>query len=72
MVLICNNRPAALQILRGLEWKPDPVLHARLVRLHGQHPLDWETLHADAEFRRQVQALEQLAAGHTLDLELEP
>ncbi len=71
MVLICNNRPAALQILRNLEWRPDPVLHARLVRLHGKHPVTWNRLHADAEFQRQVAALEGLNAGHTLDLDLE-
>lgn len=35
MVLICNNRPAALTLLDRLGTKPDPVSQVRLMRLHG-------------------------------------
>jgi beta-N-acetylhexosaminidase len=35
MVLICNNREAALQTLRDLDPDPDPVSSMRLARLHG-------------------------------------
>jgi beta-N-acetylhexosaminidase len=35
MVLICNQREAALQTLRDLTLTPDPVSLARLARLHG-------------------------------------
>lgn len=62
MVLICNNRKAALQILDDFRPEPDPVLHARLARLHGRHPVTWEALHADTAWRQAVTAMQELNA----------
>lgn len=37
MALICNNRPAAIQILDKFEALVNPVSRLRLVRMHGRH-----------------------------------
>ncbi|MDH5786612.1 MAG: beta-N-acetylhexosaminidase [Chromatiales bacterium] len=67
MVLICNNRKAALAILDGFKPTPDPVLHARLARLHGRHPVTWEALHRDPVWRQAVEVMRELN-GDTLSL----
>ena len=36
MVLICNNQPAACQVLDALDYQPHPILQARLLRMHGR------------------------------------
>ena len=70
VALICNNREGALQILRGLELEPNPVLHARLARLHGRHPLTLETLHRDPAWRQAVNTIRELEENPTLSLEI--
>ncbi len=70
VALICNNREGALEILRGLELEPNPVLHARLARLHGRHSLTLDVLHSDPSWRQAVSALQELAANPNLSLEI--
>lgn len=70
MVLICNNRPAARQILNGLKLPPDPVKLSRLARMHGQHPLSWRDLHANKAWREAVAQLNALLENPTMELEL--
>ncbi|MCP5419308.1 MAG: beta-N-acetylhexosaminidase [Gammaproteobacteria bacterium] len=36
MVLACNDRQAAVRILDGLRFDPDPLAHRRLTRFHGR------------------------------------
>lgn len=60
MVLICNNRKGALQILGGLKPQASPVLHARLARLHGRHPVRWQELHSDKAWLQAVSAMQEL------------
>ncbi len=67
MVLICNNRQGAQQILAGFKPEPNPVLHARLARLHGRHPLSWAELHQDSAWRQAVTAVTELN-GDSLSL----
>ncbi len=70
MVLICNNPEAARIILRGIDYKPTPVLHARLARLHGRHPMTLEALHKDPAWRQAIAAMQELEENPTLDLDL--
>ncbi|HEY0721465.1 MAG TPA: beta-N-acetylhexosaminidase [Gammaproteobacteria bacterium] len=70
MVLICNNRPAAWQILRGLHHLPEPVSQARLARMHGLHPVTWEELHDSPAWQQAVAAVEQITPSQTLALDL--
>ncbi len=69
MVLVCNDRPSAVAVLDGLRWESDPVLHARLARMHGRHPVTWSELHRDATWRQAVHAVASLAEDPTLELD---
>lgn len=70
MVLICNNRPAAWQILRGLHHDPDPVSQTRLARMHGLHPTSWDELHSSPAWQQAVAAVEHIVPPQTLALDL--
>ena len=60
VVLMCNNRPAARAILQGLDYAPNPVLHARLARLHGRHPQSMSQLQASPAWQQAAAALADL------------
>ena len=60
MALICNNRPAAREILAGLRCESNPVLHARLARLHGRHPQTMRQLQETPAWQQAVLALAEL------------
>lgn len=70
VALICNNRKGAMQILHGLELEPNPVLHTRLARLHGRHPLTLDALHSDPAWRQAVSAMRELEENPTLAMEI--
>lgn len=70
VALICNNREGAMQILHGLELEPNPVLHARLARLHGRHPVTLDALHNDPAWRQAVSAVGELEENPTLAMEI--
>ena len=70
VALICNNREGAMQILHGLELEPNPVLHTRLARLHGRHPLTLDALHSDPAWHQAVSAIRELQENPTLAMEI--
>jgi beta-N-acetylhexosaminidase len=57
MVLICNNRDAALQTLRALDIPPDPVGLMRLARLRGLPGLNQRELLASAQWQSCMDAV---------------
>jgi beta-N-acetylhexosaminidase len=57
MVLICNQRDAALKTLSELDIQPDPVSLARLARLHGLPGLGQQELLASAQWQSAVAAV---------------
>ena len=71
MVLICNNRPAALEILDYLKDYNDPATHVRLVRMHGRKPLSSQALHMDPRWKEAVEKLAYAAEEAPLSLNLE-
>ncbi len=72
VVLICNNRPAAIEIVDGLSVRKynDPVVHARLARMHGRHPVSRKNLHLDHKWKNAVAAVRRYQEDATLDLDL--
>ncbi len=70
VALICNNREGALEVLRGLSYQANPVLHARLARLHGRHAVSLDTLQHDPAWRQAVSAMQELERNPSLALEL--
>lgn len=70
MVLICNNRKAALEVLENLPDNNDPVAHIRLARMHGRKHMTMKQLHSTREWKLASQALQRYQDDPTLELEL--
>lgn len=58
MVLVCNDRQAAVAVLNGLPNPADPVAQLRLARLHGRSRLTPPRLHADPAWRQAVRLVQ--------------
>ncbi|MGE5153456.1 MAG: beta-N-acetylhexosaminidase [Bdellovibrio bacteriovorus] len=70
MLLICNNRPAALEILEALRDHSDPAAQLRLLRMHGRgHPRS-EGLREDPQWQAAIHHVALLEASPSLDLPL--
>ncbi len=68
MVLACNDPHGAGRILEGLEQRPDPVVVARLARMHGRHGVNHEKLRHDRRWREIRKALRAWVSNPELDL----
>lgn len=63
LLLVCNDRAAALELLDSMPVAADPVRQVRLVRLHGRTAPGREALLADPRWRGAA-----TAAAHVLDV----
>jgi beta-N-acetylhexosaminidase len=70
MVLVCNHRTEAAQVAEALSAYRDPVAHTRMARMHGRHPLDWESLRRDPRWEQAVAAVKGYEENPELDLDL--
>jgi beta-N-acetylhexosaminidase len=59
MVLVCNNREGALEVLDGLKGYEDPVAHLRLARMHGRHTITRQQLHQLRKWKETKMVLEK-------------
>ena len=57
MVLVCNNRAGAIEVLQALESYDQPLTHLRLVRMHGREGGYSANLRYDATWRTAVTEL---------------
>jgi beta-N-acetylhexosaminidase len=57
MVLVCNNRSAALQVLDKLKGYDDPAAHVRLMRMHGRKQCTLQQIHLDPRWKLAVHQL---------------
>ena len=71
MVLVCNNRPAALAVLDQLKKYDDPAAHVRLMRMHGRKPITQQALHMDPRWKSAVDKLAYDPEAVSLSLNLE-
>jgi beta-N-acetylhexosaminidase len=69
MVLACNNRHGALEVLRALEGFEDPAAHLRMLRMYGKQPLTREQLHLHPRWREALGALADFDEGNSPMLE---
>ena len=65
VLLVCNNRPAALEVVESLRGHDDPTVHLRCLRMHGRG--GFERARSHLEPRRQ-QALGAVAELEALDI----
>ena len=70
MALVCNNTAAAAKVLENFGPYNEPVSSVRLVRMHGRQPVRLDKLHKDPQWIKAVAAVNQFAAGDSLELEL--
>jgi len=71
MVLVCNNRPGAIQVLQGIGDYDDPVGHMRLARMHGRHPLSRDKLHKNVRWRSAIDVLKKYQDDPSLELDFD-
>lgn len=69
MVLVCNNREGALNVLDNLTGHNDPVAHIRLARMHGKHDITMAELHNMRQWKRSSDILKRYQDDPTLNLE---
>jgi beta-N-acetylhexosaminidase len=62
VLLVCNNRPAALDVIESLRDHDDPTVHLRCLRMHGRGGFERESLHLDPRWQRGVRAVAELEA----------
>lgn len=66
MVLVCNNRDAAVEVLESLGDYEDPVAHLRLARMHGKGEVAQQQLHASGQWRQITEQLDKYSTNPTL------
>ena len=70
MLLICNNRAAALAIVDAFRGSSDPAAQRRLLRMHGRGRPERTRLHAEPRWQEAVREIAWLESIETLDLAL--
>lgn len=68
MVLVCNHRTEAIQVVEALASHNDPAGRMRLARMHGRHPLDRDSLPTDPRWEQAVAAVRGYEETPELDL----
>lgn len=70
LLLVCNNRPAAVAAIDGLEVAEDPAFQLRCIRMHGRGGVPLDRLHLDPRWQEGVREVAALQAGESLELGL--
>lgn len=68
MLLVCNDRDAAVRLLEAVPESADPVRSARLARMHGLHRTSRESLSKSEAYRAAVAEIVALNPAPELDL----
>jgi beta-N-acetylhexosaminidase len=68
MLLVCNDREAAVKLLDAVPEKADPVRSARLARMHGLHEVSRSALLKSDEYHQAVAEISALNPAPELDL----
>ena len=68
MVLVCNNREGALDVIENLSGHNDPVSHLRLARMHGKHETTMKALHKTTKWKKSSDILKRYQDDPTLNL----
>ncbi len=71
MVLVCNNQPAAVQVLDHLKDYSDPVAHSRLARMHGHKSITRKKLTMDTRYHNALKIIDDLMTDPDMNLQLQ-
>ena len=69
MVLVCNNRDGAMNVVNNLTGHNDPVSHLRLARMHGKHDISMNELHKSERWKTSSDILKRYQDDPTMELE---
>jgi beta-N-acetylhexosaminidase len=69
LVLLCNAPEKVPPVLESLRGYVNPAAQVRLTRLHGRGGVDWEELHASADWHKASALVAPLCARPKLELE---
>jgi beta-N-acetylhexosaminidase len=69
MLLVCNDRPAVVQLLDRLAIEPEPASQLRIVRMRGRDGLPWSELVASGAWGDAHAQLARMAAAPSLTLD---
>ncbi len=70
MVLVCNHRGHAVEVLYSLSPQGNPLGTARLARLHGRSRIERKELVESEQWRQAVERIHGLEEVHTREMEL--
>ena len=62
VLLVCNNRPAALEVIESLQDHDDPTVHLRCLRMHGRGGFERARLHLDPRWQQGLRAVAEVEA----------
>lgn len=68
MVLVCNNRPAAEEVVETLSEFTNPVAQLRLLRMHGRQMRKRSALHLDPRWKKAVDMLAAFDQSNAMSL----
>ena len=70
MVLVCNNRDGALQVLEVMADRIDPAAQVRFLRMHGRHSVSRDDVRMDPSWREAVALISEYDETPSLSLDL--
>jgi len=70
IILACNNRPGAIDILENFHYQDNPVTHARIARMHGRHTITRHELNAMSRWHLAVKQIQNYLEDPSLELKL--
>lgn len=70
MLLVCNHREHAISVLESLPQQNNPLLTARLMRLHGKRGMDRDKLKESHQWQQAVERIDRLQGIHNVEMEL--
>lgn len=70
VVLVCNNRSGAVEVLDNFQYPDNPVTHLRIARMHGRHVISRHELTASPRWRTTVDHIQGIIDDPSLELKL--
>lgn len=72
LLLVCQNRPAALEVIQSLREHHDPTMLLHCLRMHGRGDFERECLHREPRRQQALRAVAELEALDIPSLDLRP